>query len=151
MQLSRSKNFFRENSVRAIQDSSLRKAMRMAIELFNEKRGVGLSSVPFDEWRDRASVIRWEALSNLHSFIDRFASEATRAGAIVNRVPDTEPARQPTFFEVGQKALNILWPILGFKQSNKVCSRISKPALMFFHDKVKNNAQGRLSKNIETE
>lgn len=91
--MQRSKKYFRENSIQALQDPNLRRAMRMAVELFNEKRGTGLSSVPFQEWRDQASIVRSKCLSNLQNLVDTFAANATKAGAIVSRAPNAENAR----------------------------------------------------------
>jgi L-lactate dehydrogenase complex protein LldF len=85
---------FRENATKALQDSSLREAMRTATDTFAKKRAQGLASLPIEEWRDRGSAIRLQVIDNLAFYVDRFAASATRAGAVVHRAKDAQAARE---------------------------------------------------------
>lgn len=88
---------FREKAAQAVENASLRDAMRKATDTFAEKRAEGLSSVPVEEWRDRASAVRQDVVDNLPDYLDRFTSNATRAGAIVYRAADAQAARETIF------------------------------------------------------
>ncbi len=78
----------RNNSREALNNASLRLAMRKATAMFTSLREGGLRDLPVAEWRDRASAIRNQVLDDLESFVDQFASNATRAGAVVHRAKD---------------------------------------------------------------
>lgn len=84
---------FRMNAAKALDDRSLRQAMRTSTATFTKKRAEGVAAVPFEEWRERASEIRTQVLDNLPELLDRFAASATRAGALVHRARDAESAR----------------------------------------------------------
>jgi len=85
---------FRANTVKALKDDSLRAAMIYATDLFMEKRNNAVSLVDFESWRDHASAVRLEVLENLASYVDSFAANATKTGAIVHRATDAASARQ---------------------------------------------------------
>jgi L-lactate dehydrogenase complex protein LldF len=85
---------FRKNSVRALQDQTLRSAMRKATDMFIAMRAGGVATVPLDEWRDQASAIRQEVLDHLPDYLDRFCVNATREGAVIYRAKDAETARE---------------------------------------------------------
>lgn len=85
---------FRANAAGALADASLREAMRTSTATFTRKRAEGVSSVPFEEWREKASHIRTRVLDDLPQLIDRFAAAATRAGSVVHRAKDAEMARE---------------------------------------------------------
>lgn len=85
---------FRLNTAAALADTSLREAMRTSTATFTKKRAEGVSSVPFEDWREKASQIRTSVLDNLPELIDEFAASATRAGSIVHRAKDAEAARE---------------------------------------------------------
>ena len=73
---------FRENTVRALADSSLRAAMKQAADTFGTKRADAFAPVAdLEALRDRASAIRDDVLANLPMYVDRFVASATRAGA----------------------------------------------------------------------
>lgn len=84
---------FRKRSAQAVQDGTLRQAMRTATDTFTEKRSQGVASLPIEAWRDQASEIKIGVLDDLHNYVDRFAASATRAGAVVHRAPDAASAR----------------------------------------------------------
>jgi L-lactate dehydrogenase complex protein LldF len=85
---------FRANTVKALKDEPLRAAMSHATDLFMEKRNKAAALVDFESWRDQASAVRLEVLDNLSYYVDRFAINATRAGALVHRAADAASARQ---------------------------------------------------------
>jgi L-lactate dehydrogenase complex protein LldF len=86
---------FRENSVRAIGDDSLRAAMRHATDTFGTKRADAFAPVSdVEALRDRASAIREEVLNHLPEYVERFVASATRAGATVHRAADATAAKE---------------------------------------------------------
>ncbi len=88
---------FRRNSVRALQDETLRSAMRKATDTFIAMRTMGVSTVPIEEWRDRASAIRQDVLDHLTEYLDQFSANATREGAVVHRARDAQTACEIVF------------------------------------------------------
>jgi len=86
---------FRENSVRALEDSALRAAMKQAADTFGTKRADAFAPVAdLEGLRDRASAIRDDVLANLPMYVDRFVASATRSGAVVHRANDAATARE---------------------------------------------------------
>ena len=85
---------FRANAAAAIEDNSLRKAMRNATETFGSKRTVAMGSIDFEVLREKASAIRMEVINNLPSYIEKFTTKATAAGATVHRAVDAKAANQ---------------------------------------------------------
>lgn len=85
---------FRANSVMALNDATLRAAMRHATEVFAGKRTEAVAGAPLEEWRDLASETRLKALDDLPAYVDQFARNATKAGAIVHRAKDAAIARE---------------------------------------------------------
>ncbi|MFA6224374.1 MAG: LutB/LldF family L-lactate oxidation iron-sulfur protein [Desulfomonilaceae bacterium] len=85
---------FRKNAAKAVENTSLRQAMRTATDMFISKRNEGLSSVPIETWRDQASAIRLDVLDHLPEYVDKFSFHATRAGAVVHRARDAQTARE---------------------------------------------------------
>ncbi len=85
---------FRKNSVEALADTAMREAMRNSTAVFSGHREQGFSTVPdLESWRDRASDIRSRVLDNLSEYVDKFAANATSAGAVVYRAKDAEASR----------------------------------------------------------
>jgi L-lactate dehydrogenase complex protein LldF len=85
---------FRANAAAALRNSALRAAMRNATETFAKKRVDSIMSAPIEKWRNEASDLRLQVLDNLTEYVDRFSSNATRAGAIVHRAKDAQAARE---------------------------------------------------------
>lgn len=83
---------FRANAAGALKDTSLRAAMRNATETFAKKRADAITALPIEEWRTQASELRLRVLENLPEYVDRFSSNAVRAGATVYRAEDAESA-----------------------------------------------------------
>jgi L-lactate dehydrogenase complex protein LldF len=83
---------FRANAIKALRDSALRAAMRNATETFTTKRSDAVSGIPIEEWRDQASELRLRVLNNLADYVDRFETNATRAGAKVHRAKNSQEA-----------------------------------------------------------
>ena len=83
---------FRSNTVKALNDPSLRAAMRHATSTFGKKRADGIGNNPFEEWREIASEIRMNVLKNLEQYVDMFAQNATKAGSVVHRAKDSHTA-----------------------------------------------------------
>jgi L-lactate dehydrogenase complex protein LldF len=83
---------FRANAIRALSDSALRAAMGNAAETFSTKRSDAISGVPIEQWRDRASELRLRVLDDLPNYVDRFETNAKRAGAKVHRARDAQEA-----------------------------------------------------------
>ncbi|MBI4962815.1 MAG: iron-sulfur cluster-binding protein [Desulfomonile tiedjei] len=88
---------FRKNAAEAVRDIALRGAMRTATDMFTTKRTQATSSVPLEEWRDRASEIKVKVLQDLSGYLDQFAVNATAAGAVVHRARDAQAARDIIF------------------------------------------------------
>ena len=84
----------RKNSTIALEDSRLRNALKTATDMFAAKRDYGLSSIPFEEWRLRASLIRDHVLENLEELVNEFTFKATQAGAVTHRAKDADQAAQ---------------------------------------------------------
>jgi len=86
---------FRANAARAIENASLRAAMRNAADTFGTRRAAAFSAIPdLEELRDRASAVRMEVLDNLPAYVERFTANATKAGAVVHRASDAAAARE---------------------------------------------------------
>jgi L-lactate dehydrogenase complex protein LldF len=86
---------FRENAARAVEDASLRAAMRNATDTFGERRTGALEAIPdLQELRERASNIRMKVLDNLSAFLEQFTVNAEKAGARVHRADDAVAARE---------------------------------------------------------
>ncbi len=88
---------FRQNAIKALQDKSLRAAMRRATDTFIKMRVDAVSEMPIDDLKDKASAIRTRVLDNLPAYLDEFSANATRAGAIVYRAKDAQSARETVF------------------------------------------------------
>jgi len=88
---------FRQNAIKALQDNSLRAAMRKATDTFIKMRVDAVSAIPVDDLKDKASAIRTRVLDNLPAYLDEFTANATRAGAIVYRAKDAQSARETVF------------------------------------------------------
>jgi L-lactate dehydrogenase complex protein LldF len=85
---------FRASSACALTDPTLRGALRHATGVFSQKRADATASVPIEEWRERASAIRMSVLDDLEDHVNRFAANATKAGAVVHRARDAATARE---------------------------------------------------------
>ncbi len=83
---------FRANAASAIKDGALRQAMRQATDTFGTNRTVAMEGFDIDTLREKASAIRMEVLDNLQGYIDRFTTQATKAGASVHRASDATAA-----------------------------------------------------------
>ncbi len=83
---------FRANAASAIKDGALRQAMRQATDTFGTNRTVAMEGFDIDTLREKASAIRMEVLDNLQGYIDRFTTQATKAGASVHRASDATSA-----------------------------------------------------------
>ncbi|MGC8659333.1 MAG: LutB/LldF family L-lactate oxidation iron-sulfur protein [Desulfomonilaceae bacterium] len=84
---------FRANARRALQNPTLRKAMRHATESFRKKRNDAIVGIPFEEWREQASELRKRVIGDISGYVDEFAANATKRGAIVHRARTAEGAR----------------------------------------------------------
>jgi len=85
---------FRANAARAIGDRALRAAMKQASDTFGTKRADAFAPVAdLEALRDAASGLRMKVLDDLHAYVDRFAENATKAGAMVHRAADAAAAR----------------------------------------------------------
>lgn len=85
---------FKSNAASALKDPSLRAAMRNITGSFGKKRIDAIGDNPFEEWREKASAIRMNVLDNLEEYVDMFARNATKAGAVVHRANDSGTARE---------------------------------------------------------
>jgi L-lactate dehydrogenase complex protein LldF len=84
---------FPSNAREALQDQTLRKALRAATDLFAERRQHALAQVPdWEDLRDRAAAIKAKVLADLPGHVERFAAAATAAGCIVHRAADAAAA-----------------------------------------------------------
>lgn len=83
----------RENAAAALQDVALRRVLVKATDHLMGKRTEALSQIPLEDFREKASQIRSQALDQLPELVDRFSAAATRAGAVVYRAADAQAAR----------------------------------------------------------
>ena len=83
---------FRSNTAEALDTPSLRAAMRNITSTFGKKRVDAIGDNPFEEWREKASNIRLDVLDNIEEYVDMFARNATKAGAVVHRAKDASTA-----------------------------------------------------------
>lgn len=91
---------FRANSVRAVEDSSLRAAMRNATDTFGARREAAFEAIPdMESLREQASAIRLEVLDNLPAYLEQFTASAERAGAGCTgvRTPGPRGSSSPRF------------------------------------------------------
>lgn len=84
---------FPANARQALQDPTLRTALRSATDLFAQRREQAIACVPdWQELRERARAIKEEVLDDLHGHVEKFAAAATAAGAVVHRAVDAAAA-----------------------------------------------------------
>lgn len=83
---------FKSNAANALNNPSLRIAMRNITSTFGKKRVDAIGDKPFEEWRERASEIRMDVLNNIGDYVDMFSKNATKAGAVVHRAKDSSIA-----------------------------------------------------------
>jgi L-lactate dehydrogenase complex protein LldF len=83
---------FRANAAGAIKDDALRQAMRNATDTIGTKRTNAMEGVDFSALREKASAIRMEVLDNLPAYLERFTTQAAKAGASVHRAADAGSA-----------------------------------------------------------
>ena len=83
---------FKSNAANALNNPSLRTAMRNITSTFGKKRVDAIGDNPFEEWRERASEIRMDVLNNIGEYVDMFSKNATKAGAVVHRAKDSSIA-----------------------------------------------------------
>jgi len=88
---------FRDNAIVALKDNALRAAMRKATDTFIAMRLNAVADIPVEDWKDKASFVRTRALDNLPAYLEEFAENATRAGAVVHRAKDAHSAREAVF------------------------------------------------------
>src|SRR5438045_4892725 len=84
---------FDSNAREALGDAQLRGALRNLATVFGERRKVAIASV--DDWeglRERARAIKDETLAHLDSYLETFADNAERAGALVHWARDAGEA-----------------------------------------------------------
>jgi L-lactate dehydrogenase complex protein LldF len=93
---------------RSLSDSFLRAAIANAQDWINQKREDRYAELGnFEKWRDLAGDIRSHVLDNLDYYLDQFARNAQKAGAIVH------------FAEDGQEAITVAKDIFQHKKANK--------------------------------
>lgn len=85
---------FRKNAAAALEDRSLRQAMKRATGTIGARRGEAVAEIDFEALRNRASAIRMEVVDNLQMYIDRFTAGAQKAGATVHHAVDAKQARE---------------------------------------------------------
>jgi L-lactate dehydrogenase complex protein LldF len=86
---------FRENSIQALADRELRKAMGNSTAIFAANRAKGFAKVEnLEELRQRASDIKLKVLDNLDNYVDEFTARATSAGVIAHRAEDATRSRR---------------------------------------------------------
>jgi L-lactate dehydrogenase complex protein LldF len=86
---------FRDNAARAVDDASLRAAMKNATDTFGTRRTAAFTAIPdLEALRDKASELRMQVLNSLPAYLEEFTVNATRAGARVHRAGDAAAARE---------------------------------------------------------
>ena len=84
---------FDQNARAALQDSSLRGALKNLAETFGERRKVAINSI--ENWeglRDKAREIKDETLLNLDKYLAEFAENAEKSGARIHWARDGKEA-----------------------------------------------------------
>jgi L-lactate dehydrogenase complex protein LldF len=92
---SRHANAFPAQARSALQDATLKKALRNATDLFAERRNAAIGAVP--DWqalREQARQIKDATVADLAHYIEQFADNAERAGAQVHWARDASEACQ---------------------------------------------------------
>lgn len=84
---------FDANARAALQDETLRGALKKATDLFGSKRAAAVESLPeWEELREEARRIKDEALLNLDRYLEQFEERATEAGARIHWASDAREA-----------------------------------------------------------
>ncbi|MDX1402464.1 MAG: LUD domain-containing protein, partial [Kiloniellales bacterium] len=86
---------FRANSVSALADDQLQKAMSHVRRGFIEKRRAAADRLPeFEDLRDRAREIKMHTLENLDFYLERYEEKVIAAGGKVHWCLTSEEARE---------------------------------------------------------
>src|SRR5215204_4430212 len=86
---------FRENAKAALADVHLRGALKNATSLFGERRRAAAASVPnWEDLRSQARAIKDEVLSHLDRYLETFAANAEKRGAVVHWARDAAEANE---------------------------------------------------------
>ena len=90
---SRKANAFHAQAKHALNDATLKKALRNATDLFAERRTAAIDSVP--DWqalREQARLVKDATVARLDHYIEQFADNAEKAGATVHWARDAKEA-----------------------------------------------------------
>ncbi|HEB52974.1 MAG TPA: iron-sulfur cluster-binding protein [bacterium] len=86
-------NAFAQQARDALQDEVLTGALRRATDLFGERRRAAIATVPdWQELREHARKVKAHTLAQLDHYLERFAANATAAGATVHWARDGDEA-----------------------------------------------------------
>jgi L-lactate dehydrogenase complex protein LldF len=76
---------FGDNARGALQNESLRRALRRATDLFAERRTAAVAAVPnWEQLREQARAVKAATLQRLDHYLEQFAANAERAGCTVH-------------------------------------------------------------------
>jgi len=90
---SRHANAFHAQANDALQDATLKKALRNATDLFAERRSAAIDAVPdWEALRDHARKVKDATVARLDHYIEQFADNAEKAGATVHWARDAKEA-----------------------------------------------------------
>lgn len=86
---------FKQNSVKALADVQLQKALRNVEKNFIEKRAKAAEALPeFDALRDNAKAIKDHTLANLDLYLEEYERRVTESGGHVHWAETAEDARR---------------------------------------------------------
>jgi len=85
-------NSFNNNAIAASKDKNLQKALYNATERFKQARADTLGSIDFESYRKAASAIKSDAIGHLSYYLDKFKTNAQKAGTNVHYASDSQEA-----------------------------------------------------------
>jgi L-lactate dehydrogenase complex protein LldF len=84
---------FAANAREALADATLTGALRRATDTFADRRAAAIGAVPdWQELRTRAAAIKTHTLGRLDHYLEQFAANAEKAGAVVHWARDANEA-----------------------------------------------------------
>ena len=84
---------FDANARAALEDGTLRGALRHATDLFGQRRATAIGEIPrWEELREHARAVKAHTLARLDHYLERFVSHAEEAGSVVHWARDASEA-----------------------------------------------------------
>ena len=95
---------FRVRAQSALANKNQSAAVARATTTISDRRDAALDEVPnWQEWRERARLIKAHVLENLDTYLEQFESNAKRRGATVHWARNAQEAID-LIFDIGKRA-----------------------------------------------